>query len=482
MIQGAQEMMAGEADEASGIKVIDALTLEVSLTFPFYEFLQVLTYPAFAPVPSKGTTSDFSNFDVMPIGNGPFKMSAASAWRENALRLERFDSRAGSPALLNAIEFRFYESDSSGAQGSADEEELREVAWRAGVGRAGAGRAGVGRAGTGRSSEGRAGQTVMRHAIAGRPVADERKVAWWPVADEPPMTYEEKTYEDFQLGELDVAQIPAKDLEDARMRYGESLDGYAATPGNQTISGAEACTQFLLLNFAHEPLTDANVRTALSYAINREAICEELYLNTCAPATGIVPPGVKGFRDDVWPAATYRVNRAKRALSDAGYPGGEGLAPITLVVPDTENDRKLFEMIEADLKVVGFKVKIATVKTSTQFDNVLGNSASLAIAGWITDFPVMESFLTSLFTSFGVYNQFGYYNAQVDESIMAARAIADEAERIKAFQEVDDIIAADMPVIPLFFTRYNLVCSDRLNDFYIAPDGMVDFPKLWVSS
>jgi peptide/nickel transport system substrate-binding protein/oligopeptide transport system substrate-binding protein len=455
MIQGARELMAGEADEALGIRVVDKLTFEVTLDAPFHDFPSLLTYPAFAPVPSTGEADDFYGFDGMPIGNGPFKIERAWDWSGTSLKLMRFDDYYGTSPLLNAVEFVFFESDREQDTGANDGGTLLAVVNK-----------------TADKTTGKATDKVADRAVD--KVADR-------AVDASPLTYAQKTYASFEFGEVDVAQVPVEEFEDALIRYGESTDGYSMAPGNQTLSGPEAYTQFLMLNFAQEPLVDVGVRRALSYAINREAICKELYFDTRVPATGIVPPDVEGFRDGAWPAAVYDVGKARQELRDAGYPAGKGLAPVMLVVSNSREDRRLFEMIGADLEAAGFKVKTSLVANNSQYWEVLDNSAGLAVTGWIADFPIMEDFITPLFASFGGYNQFAYSNAEVDEGIMAARTKASESERIKAFQAVEDLIAADMPAIPLFFMRHTLVCSDRTTDLSVAPDGMLDLSKTWLS-
>jgi peptide/nickel transport system substrate-binding protein/oligopeptide transport system substrate-binding protein len=455
MIQGAEEMMAGEAKEVSGIRALDRVTLEVELTFPFFEFCQVIAYPAFAPVPSTGEASDFLGFDEMPIGNGVFRMEDAWDWQSDVLRLVRFDDYHGTPALLKAVEFRFFASDQKPGSGSGNAGDLWVVTDRHRRGVRGVGSVGG------------------RLQFAG---------GRFRTADVQFRTYEEKTYAGLQDGDLDVAQIPLEELDDARARYGEAQDGYTATPDAQVLSGQELCTQYLWVNFNREPFTDAAVRRALSHAINREAICTELYHDTISPATGIVPPGIEGFREKAWPAAVYDVNRAKRILEEAGYPEGKGLGLVTLVASDTEEETRLFEMIKTDLEAAGFTVRLAVVKTANLFWDTLDRSAALALTGWIADFPLMENFLTPLFTSTGSSNEFGYHNEEVDEGIVAARALENDAKRIGAFREVENIISADMPVIPLFYTRHSLVCSDRTNDLFVAPDEIADFSKVWVSS
>jgi ABC-type transport system substrate-binding protein len=490
MIQGAEEMMAGEAKEASGIRVVDKLTLEVALAFPFFEFCQVIAYPAFAPVPSTGEADDFLGFDGMPIGNGAFQMEETWDWRSDTLRLARFDDYHGTPALLQAVEFRFFASDQKPGGGSGNAGDLWVVANRR--------RGGVGsRLETGGGLSRSAGDLSR---VTGEPLREadgslDVAISRFPransqlqfaggrfrTADVQFRTYEEKTYTGLQDGDLDVAQIPIEEFDDARARYGEAEDGYTATPDAQVLFGQELCTQFLWINFNKEPLTDAAVRRALSHAVNREAICAELYRDTVSPATGIVPPDIEGFREGAWPAAIYDVDKAKQILEEAGYPEGKGLGLVTLVASDTEEESRLFEMIKADLEAAGFTVRLSVVKTADLFWDTLDRSAALALTGWIADFPLMENFLTPLFTSTGSSNEFGYHNEEVDEGIVAARALENDAKRIGAFREVENVISADMPVIPLFYTRHSLVCSDRTNDLFVAPDEIADFSKAWVS-
>jgi peptide/nickel transport system substrate-binding protein/oligopeptide transport system substrate-binding protein len=470
MIQGAEELMAGEAREATGIRAVDKLTLEVTLNTPFYEFCEVLSYPAFAPVPSKGAAKDFFEFDAMPIGNGAFQMEEAWDWRGNTLRLVRFEEYHGTPALLSAVEFKFFASDRKPGTGSGNTGDLWVAANRFG---AGAQRPGAGdSARLSAVATGRLKTTDVRLSFAG---------GRHEVADSQFRSYEEKTYEGLLGGDIDVAQVPSEELEDARERYGESEDGYTATPGAQFLSGQQLCTQFLWVNFNEEPLASADVRKAISCAINREALCEALYRDTALPASGIIPPGVEGFRDGAWPATTYSIARAKKLLEDAGYPEGKGLGVITLLTLDDEEENKLFELIRDNLEAVGFKVKVLSVTTAELFWGALESMASLALAGWIADFPLAENFLSPLFLSTGTNNQFNYHNEEVDEGIAAARAHANSSERIKAFHEVEDLVSADMPVIPLFSTRHNLLISDRTNDLFVGPDEIADLTRAWLS-
>ncbi|MDR1082902.1 MAG: ABC transporter substrate-binding protein [Coriobacteriales bacterium] len=487
-IQGADALVAGEAEDISGIKVIDDATLEVTLAYPFYEFIQMLAYPAFAPVPFMGATGGFTSIDEAPIGNGAFKMDPNDSWQNDsfygsqygALKLVRFDDYGKEPALLRAVEFCFFASDMEPTAGDSGE----DFVWTALNGPMDKGAVPshlMNAAASMRAAPFSAAASAQAAPAASAQAAPAPAVLR-PVANGELLSYDEKTYESFRLGELDLASIPLKELKEARLVYGESTDGYTAGPDNQTLTGMEVCTEFLWVSFESGIFVDANIRKAISYAINREALCEELFFGNCTPATGIIPPGIEGFRDGAWPAATYDVDKARQALSDAGYPDGKELGPVTLIIWDFENERNFFKMIEDDLKAVGFTVKTSLIRTQDELWDTLLGSGGLASNGWIADWPSMESFLTPLFTSFGNYNQLNYHNEEVDEKIKAARTTEDAKERISALQAVEDIIAADMPVIPLLYTHHALACSRRVNDLYVAPDGMINLTKAWVSS
>ena len=68
----------------------------------------------------------------------------------------------------------------------------------------------------------------------------------------------------------------------------------------------------MVSNMTDELLKNADLRRAISLAINRQAICDAVYEGVRTPATGIVPPGIAGFTADQWPYAKYDVERPSR--------------------------------------------------------------------------------------------------------------------------------------------------------------------------
>ncbi len=108
-IQGANEVLEGEAEEITGLEADDeARTLTVTLTDPFWDFADVVSHTVFSPVPTSEVEAldDQADWESgVMVGNGPFIM--AEPWaRGRQIVLERNDDYAGEPAYLDGIEFR----------------------------------------------------------------------------------------------------------------------------------------------------------------------------------------------------------------------------------------------------------------------------------------------------------------------------------------------------------------------------------------
>jgi len=112
-VKGFGPVAAGEADVLEGVKAVDDLTFEVTLTQAFADFAFVVAHPALAPVPQALVEGgvDYNGakvaFGDMPVGNGPFKM--AEPWKhEQYIKVVRNDNYYGDKAYLDGVEFKIY--------------------------------------------------------------------------------------------------------------------------------------------------------------------------------------------------------------------------------------------------------------------------------------------------------------------------------------------------------------------------------------
>ena len=99
---------AGEGKELTGFEVVDERTFEVTLSGPFSQFGQQLSYaPAFSPV-AKECFDDFKGCNEEPIGTGPYMMDGAWNHNEN-IAVTTWDDYAGDqPATADAVDFKMY--------------------------------------------------------------------------------------------------------------------------------------------------------------------------------------------------------------------------------------------------------------------------------------------------------------------------------------------------------------------------------------
>ncbi|MDZ4170405.1 MAG: ABC transporter substrate-binding protein [Coriobacteriia bacterium] len=289
-------------------------------------------------------------------------------------------------------------------------------------------------------------------------------------------------FTEFEAGNLDFTQIGEGKIKDAVAKYGESENGYTANPGKQVLLGAENGIYYLVVNLKDKVMSDLNMRKAVSYAINRQAICDLALEGTRDPADDIVPPGIAGYQSGSWPDAKYDVEAAKKALADAGYPEGKGAPEITVTYNNDGGHEKVMQLVQADLQAIGLEVSFDTADWTNTLKKYDSGSFQIGRAGWQADYPIMDNFLYPLFTTDAGNNLGKYSNpAGFDEPIKEARSTVDAAERIAKYQAINKTVGADLPSIPVMFYKHHHVASDRVHELTYSAMGLADFQTVWLA-
>ena len=104
MVEGYDDLLAGNATELSGVTCPDDETLVVKLSSAYADFPFVASHPALAPVP-ECAESDVKSFYLAPVGNGPFMMDGK--WEDGQeINLKKFDDYYGDKAKIDGIHFQ----------------------------------------------------------------------------------------------------------------------------------------------------------------------------------------------------------------------------------------------------------------------------------------------------------------------------------------------------------------------------------------
>lgn len=236
---------------------------------------------------------------------------------------------------------------------------------------------------------------------------------------------------------------------------------------------------FLILNAKEGPFADKKVRQAANYAINKEAIVNDVLEGTATVAAGPTPPAFNWAYNDELEPYPYDPDKAKALIAEAGAEG----AKLTFYV--TEGGSGMLEpvpmgtAIQADLEAVGFDVSIETYEWNTYLGEVnpgLEGKADMAEMAWMTNDPDTLPYLTlrsGAFPDEGGFNSGYYSNEKVDELLELARTATDQNERAELYREMQAIVQDDAPWVFVANWKQNAVTSDRVEGFALQPSFLL---------
>jgi peptide/nickel transport system substrate-binding protein len=236
------------------------------------------------------------------------------------------------------------------------------------------------------------------------------------------------------------------------------------------------------LNLQHPELSRPEVRRAIGFAVNREAIVEHLRRGLGTAAVGIVPPMSWAFEKDVF---TFRHDPAEaaRLLDAAGLrdPDGNGPAPrlsLTLRTSTSEIYRLQAAAIQHDLAAVGIRLEVRSTETQTLFADIVRGNFQMytAVFVGVTDPDMLRRVFHSSQQPPAGLNRVHYVNPEVDRLIDRASAAPAEAERKAFYTEAQRIIAADVPYLPLWYRTNVAVYQPDLDGVVLSP--IADFAFL----
>jgi oligopeptide transport system substrate-binding protein len=390
-----------------GVKAVDDMTLQVTLQYPFADWPFVVAHPALAPVPQKLVEGgvDYNGkkvtFGDMPVGNGPFKMSAP--WKHDQyVKVVRNDDYYGKKALLDGVNFMIFKD--------------METAFR-----------------------------------------------------------------EFQAGTMDFTQIPDGQIAMAKTKYGVAADGYTVQPGKGVLLGAETAIYYFSLDTAKKPLDNPNLRKAITLAVNRQAIADVVFEGTRKPATGMIPPGLRGYEPGLFPDSKYDVAAAKKALADAGYPGGKGLPSLKINFNSGAGHGKVVELLQSDLKAIGINTSVEQLEGAQHWDYLRTKKFDIGRDGWLADYPIADNFTYPFFNSTSSDNHSHYANSAVDADILKARSTLDATARAEIYTGIHKTVGQSNPDVPIVYYSHRHIGSNRVNDFMFDNQGLPHLDRAWLT-
>ncbi|GAA1288059.1 ABC transporter substrate-binding protein [Pseudonocardia aurantiaca] len=388
---GPQQAPQPPAQEMSGLRVVDDLTLEVTLTEPFAVFPIMLGYRAFSPLPDAFFT-DQAAWEANPIGNGPFRYVSRQPGAN--IMVERYDPWPGAPKpSIGGVEFRFYESA-------------------------------------------------------------------------------EAAYADVVSNNLDFIEVIPP-------------SGLAGNLYETDLAGRSVSQTYLGLQRIGFPLYDpryqnVQLRQAISMAIDREAVNQQIFAGTRPPADGLVAPNVPGrTTNQCGDLCTYQPERARQMFDATGFQG-----PIELTSnADSGNAEWMQATCVTITQALGRECNFVPVPTFGEFRTAINARELSRIfrTGWVADYPSIENFLNPMYRTGAASNDGEYTNPAVDALLARADAAPSVEESNALYQEAERMIVQDMPAIPLYFQSFQAGWSDRMQNVTVTPFRELDLESVTVT-
>ena len=228
------------------------------------------------------------------------------------------------------------------------------------------------------------------------------------------------------------------------------------------------------LNNTNDTLKDVRVRKALSLAIDRNYIVEQVTRGGQIPAAAVVPALISdvsgSFRTNggdyysVKPEDyTKNIEEAKKLLAEAGYPDGKGF-PVLDFKTNPGEHTSIFEAVQQMWKNnLGIDSTISSEEWAVFQQTRLDKSYVVARNAWVGDYDDPMTFL-GMFLSHSAQNVECYNSPQYDALLAQASSTGDNNVRMPILHKAEDLFMSEMPIIPLYFYTLPVLVNPNLKD------------------
>lgn len=283
---------------------------------------------------------------------------------------------------------------------------------------------------------------------------------------------ENTAWQMYRSGKLDLAYPLPGDV--VGQLKGQNAKDFKIAP--------EFSTYFYRFNTTQKPFTNVKVRKALSMAIDRKTITENIAQGGQKPAYAFVGEGAldangkDDFRKTGGDYFTEDVAEARKLLAEGLKEEGMTSMPKFNIMYNTlDLHKRIAEAIQGMWKQnLGIDVGLENTEFKVKIDREHKLDYSVSRSGWVADFIDPMTFM-DMFISTGTQNDTGWKNKEYDAKINIAKQASDPAVRMKAMHEAEAILMKDMPIMPIYFYTKPYALKENISGVYTPAD---EYPVL----
>jgi ABC-type transport system substrate-binding protein len=277
----------------------------------------------------------------------------------------------------------------------------------------------------------------------------------------------------FLRGELDIAHgLPLAVVSELRNdpRYAPYL-----------IDTVQLHTSYLTYDCSHGPFSHAEVRQAVTYAINKDRINERVLSGLGIPAQSLLPPGLLGYEPDL-KGLGYDPEKAQSLMRRVGYASGFRVQYYRWDTDEFYNSG-MVPMIIEDLAGIGIKVEVSehTAEQARKARERRGHDL-IVCGNWYADFPDADNFFYIFFHSAsGTILGMNYPQGKWDAIIEEARSTTDLDRRIEIYRQLNRRCVDEAPLVFLFHDRFFVAHKPEVRGLrtHLVPPP-VRYHSIWI--
>ncbi|RGE16050.1 ABC transporter substrate-binding protein [Leucobacter sp. wl10] len=272
-------------------------------------------------------------------------------------------------------------------------------------------------------------------------------------------------------GQLDaVDTVPAANAAE--------VDSAANTVLSQTEGWS---TEQVFFNTQRKEFADPRVRRAIALALDRKGIAAATTFGTAEVANALLPPSIAYSANDTVEALGFDVEAAKAELAASGYP--DGFTTTLLIASGDAQRAQIAQIVQESLAEIGIEVKIEALDIAVFRERFFAYDYDFMLNGGQSDAPDPNGFITFQADPKGFSKS--YWTSFTDDRVTAlmyeGRSTPNGPEREKIYGDIQQILADQVPYIPLFFPSNLKATTDRVQGFTVLPNSSVRFQDVWLT-
>ncbi|MDF2802437.1 MAG: putative secreted protein [Anaerocolumna sp.] len=259
----------------------------------------------------------------------------------------------------------------------------------------------------------------------------------------------------FKAGEVDVIGLNG---DQTALMKGENYPVAAYDDGS---------SWYLEFNTTDKFLSNKNLRTALTYAIDKQSFVSSIVKNDSKPATSFTPPAMKGlsgaFHEEVGNVVpVFDAAKAKEYYTKALEELGVDKVELTMISDDSDTAVLYAAFVQEQIRVnLGLEIKIESMPFKSRLERMSNKDFSMVFAGWGPDYNDPMTFLDMFETGNG-NNHTSYTNPDYDALLDKVRKETDATARFGYLVELEKLLMTDLPIGPVYWRARNYTVSGKI--------------------